>query len=665
MSTNQLEVKNILDDLGKGSVNSVAQATVFALRDTSTFSQVYKITIALYGVLDTVHLQRAKSGLVAQPVQQALALRSLASFVPAWLTRSLYSTRLLNTLSTRWPIIREWLFFFAADHVYKESTELSMRILAKRAIVDFLSLCGHTKLQDLYSTVISSPGIISMMFSLWDLETRDRRFSHCVQDVDVPGPPPFFRISAMLDSCMSTFSKSENWNWPEIMRPFNNDAARMAATALDHLEQDLAEDPIDYDAIIWDTHLITSLSINDTIRIPMLMQHSMQKVTGVIAAMVSQRPPVKKRHLVARAISYACWYIRAYVEDTDGLPWICEVVEAGLLPALLEVEPWLSYLENDNEEDWEPLWLLLSNILPKFTIFRSVLKVMGKSVKAINAAEKVDKLETDGPLYKYWTTLEGLLMFRLNLLETDDVDEIHRFFSSVTNLDQQAPLNAAQAAFTCITAAGNARLTTGNREAIKHIVAEYKLVEPILFAEGIMSRIPTRDLRFLDRIMASDLSLNSERISNTAEKLAPEAAVVEIDYTCIPFRIGVGSIGSLAGPDTCPCDTLMHQKWDTMVELARNSKTPEQKLLIRAYIPCGTAPKAKLQVIPIKRILPGYDPSQDCDPVEAGDTFDHLYSFAGHPFTIIDQSFPGMKLRNKEMDALTIEEKEKESIHAA
>lgn len=178
------------------------------------------------------------------------------------------------------------------------------------------------------------------------------------------------------------------------------------------------------------------------------------------------------------------------------------------------------------------------------------------------------------------------------------------------------------------------------------------------FAEGTMSRIPTRDLRFLDRLIASDLSRNSERISKTAIELAPEPAVVEIDYTCIPFRISVGCLDSLPGPDTCPCDTLMHQKWDTMVELVRNSKSSGQKLLIRAYIPCGSAPKVKLQVTPIKRILSGYDPSQDCDPAEAGDTFDHLYSFAGVPFTIIDHSFPGVSLGSidKDMNALAIED---------
>lgn len=175
-----------------------------------------------------------------------------------------------------------------------------------------------------------------------------------------------------------------------------------------------------------------------------------------------------------------------------------------------------------------------------------------------------------------------------------------------------------------------------------------------------MSRISTRDLRFLDRIIASDLSYHNERISKTAAIHAPGPAVVEIDYTRIPFCIGIGSTEKFPVPDTCKCDKLMQQKWDTMVELARNSKTPGQKLLIRAFIPCGSAPKVKLQLIPVKRIIPGYDPSQDHDTAEASDTFDHLYSCAGISFTIVDHSYPveTLRLMNKDMDALTIEGKE-------
>ncbi|KIK31716.1 hypothetical protein CY34DRAFT_19640 [Suillus luteus UH-Slu-Lm8-n1] len=174
-----------------------------------------------------------------------------------------------------------------------------------------------------------------------------------------------------------------------------------------------------------------------------------------------------------------------------------------------------------------------------------------------------------------------------------------------------------------------------------------------------MSRISTRDPRFLDRILTSDLSYHNERISKiskTAAIHAPGPAVVEIDYTrCI----GVGSTEKFPVPGTCKCDKLMQQKWDTMVELARYSKTPGQRLLIRAFIPCGSAPKVKSRLISGKRIIPSYDSSQDHDPAEASDTFDHLYSCA-ISFTIVDHSYPveTLRLMNKDMDALTIEGKE-------
>jgi hypothetical protein len=245
--------------------------------------------------------------------------------------------------------------------------------------------------------------------------------------------------------------------------------------------------------------------------------------------------------------------------------------------------------------------------------------------------------------------------------------------SSAINREQQAPSSAALVAFTCITAAENVRFTIGNKAAIKNTVVEYKLAVPVcvhkfatdaefhrFLAEGIMSRISTRDLRFLDRVIASDISYYHERISGSAAIHPLEPIVVQMDYTYLPFRIRVGCTDALPVPDTCKCDRLMQQKWDTMVELARKSKTPGQKLLIRAFIPCGSAPKVKLQLIPLKRIIPGYDPSQDHDPAEASDTFDHLYSCAGTSFTVVDHSYPveTLRLMNKEIDALPVEEKE-------
>jgi len=174
-------------------------------------------------------------------------------------------------------------------------------------------------------------------------------------------------------------------------------------------------------------------------------------------------------------------------------------------------------------------------------------------------------------------------------------------------------------------------------------------------AKGLLTRLSTRDLRFIDKVIDHDLAFFSDRINEVATKDGVNPVVVELDYTDIPMKIGVGSLHSMPAPETCQCDTSMRQKWDHMVELAQKSSS--KRILVRAFIPGGTSPKVKLQVLPLTRILPDYDPAKDEDPIsEFDDTFDHLYSCAGLSFGIIDDTFPdeAMRLLKEKTGALTV-----------
>ncbi|KIJ17826.1 hypothetical protein PAXINDRAFT_167785 [Paxillus involutus ATCC 200175] len=649
------EIKGVIEELTSGSPDAVTTLTLIALKSGSTFTQFHSISSAVYGVLDPIHLQRAKKNNVHKdpntyPLQQALGLRSLASILPEWIARKAYAARTLSGLSDRWSPIHDWIIYLKTEYIDQESIDIGFRIVAKRCIVDFLGICRADSLGEMFNAVVTSPGIIAALFALWRLECQDRRFSPCLDD---ELPPPIFNIPAILDSWMCTFAHHERWNWPEILRPFNGDGAALATTALDHLQHDIAQTSINYDRIIWDIHLMTTLSINDAIRIPLLNQRSMAILAGVITLMVDQHPTNKHRPLVAKCISYACWYIRAYMEATDGLPWVTQVVEAGILPAMLATEPWLKHLKDKNEEDWEPLFLLLGQMIPKYSIFRSALRPMIKSLRAIEATGLPAKLKTDGPLFKAWSMFEKVIRNRIGLFDRDEGNETHIESCQNAQCTKSGPAGSFKRCGGCLHVHYCSRecqthdwKNGGHQKYCRDIQARR--------ANGLVARLPTRDLRFIDKVIAYDLSIFSDRVNEVATIHNVNPVVVELDYTDIPMRIGVGSMHSMPAPETCQCDASMRQKWDHMVELAQ--KSSKNRILVRAFIPGGTSPKVKLQVLPLSRILPDYDPANDEDISEFDNTFDHLYSCAGLSFGIIDDTFPdeAMRLLKEKTSTLTV-----------
>ena len=77
-----------------------------------------------------------------------------------------------------------------------------------------------------------------------------------------------------------------------------------------------------------------------------------------------------------------------------------------------------------------------------------------------------------------------------------------------------------------------------------------------------------------------------------------------------------------------------------MLELAQKAKTP--RVLVRAFIPCGTMPKIKLQLVPLSRIPPEYGGDYGEELYEGedfDDTFDLLYEYAGVQLSYMDSEW--------------------------
>lgn len=163
-------------------------------------------------------------------------------------------------------------------------------------------------------------------------------------------------------------------------------------------------------------------------------------------------------------------------------------------------------------------------------------------------------------------------------------------------------------------------------------------------SDGLVSRLSKRDVRFIDRVIALDLGFFRDRIQGAAMILNFNPVVIELDYTEIPVQVEIGSIYTVPAIKTCQCDVPVVQKWNHMIELAQ--KSTSKKILVRAFLPGGTAEKVKLQCLPLKRVLGDYTPATDEEPVsEFGETFDLLYSRAGQSFGVVDSAFPNEAIR--------------------
>lgn len=412
-------LQDAVKQLQAGSTRAPADLTLIALSPACTLEQFYLIVSTFYAVLGDAHLEKSKMD-KSLPVQQAVCLASLASVIPGRYVCS-GPQNTLQTLALHWPKLHRWILYLKGDFVDQESVDLPFRLLAKRCIVEFLGICDDSFLHHMFDPIVASPGIVATLFSLWRLETVDKRFSL----TDDPSSHPMLHIQATLDSWMCAFSQRERWDWSEILRPFGGEPDALAATALDHIRQDATRTPINYDLVVWDIHLITTLSVNDAIRIPLLNQGSMTLVTKVVGLMVDQYATTNRHTLVAKCISYGYWHIRAYVESTEGIPWITQVVEAGLLSAMLSTEPWIKHLNGQSSEDWEPLFLLLGQIIPKYSVYSSVLKPMIRRLTAIDAGCLPGKLVKDGFLFQAWFLFENVVRGRAALFNMSLSNETH------------------------------------------------------------------------------------------------------------------------------------------------------------------------------------------------------------------------------------------------
>lgn len=634
-------VKTAIDELASGSVQAVSTLTLMVLRDKCSFVQFQWIATAFYEILNSGRLQSAKEENAkdqsVHPTLQVMALRSLACIVPEGALEEAEAKETCDALLIHWPSILEWILYLKSDYVDRSCIDVAFRVRAKRSIVDFIGLILHADLRPIVPTMFHSPGLLYTLTSLWRLEVEDPIFSCCNDGKDEMAP--VYCTPGILDCWQAIFMHTEGWSWDDLVALFDNDGALLASTALAHLRHDITQVPMDYDRVICDIHLMTTFSIKESVCMGLLKQGSMQTVVSLMFSLArSNELPSDAPPLVTKALSYACWYIRSYVEGGDGLTWITQVIKAGLLEALLLVEPWMKYLPDP--DDWEPLQELYGEIFPKYSIHRPVLELLSKAHKDIEASGLPEKLQKDTLVSVAWGDFDGALRSRLPLLTKDGTID---YWCQNVKCGKSRPAaefkqcTGCLQVYYCSKECQSLDWKYGGHQNYCHTIQKRR-------AHGAITHMSSKDHRLFDAVILSDLAWLRPRVQALIAAHPGILISIHSDYTEWPSHHTIEPLPETAQPPTCGCDMFLHSKWCDMVELARRSTSP--RVLIRSFIPCGIYPKVKLQVRSIETM--GLD-DRSISSVDTDNTFEHVYECSNVGLSFMDGAFPEVNKKEREL----------------
>jgi hypothetical protein len=123
--------------------------------------------------------------------------------------------------------------------------------------------------------------------------------------------------------------------------------------------------------------------------------------------------------LAGESINCRFWYLIEHLESIDGTPWIVRALDAHLLCALLKSKPWVEHLK-------DPYMDILSDILSKYLIHRSVLLAASRALARVCDLQLEAKVSHTGPLWIKWSQFrdlvdEGMLMLRDVSLSPDSM----------------------------------------------------------------------------------------------------------------------------------------------------------------------------------------------------------------------------------------------------
>jgi hypothetical protein len=314
-----------------------------------------------------------------------------------------------RSLLEAWPAIWRWVEF-VGEHFYLDRQSplymgdtIGYEVCATNIIL-------LDKMRDIgVPHLARTPGVPSMAIKLW-LRTVENGESQ--NNLHTQAAP--FLVEFIHDQAPPHVIKETE----EILRP---QAQKVAASALEHLRAHLVGPQPRYGLFISDLGFIVAIhrilhSDADWWNNALLSHHSTRVLTSSLVDLTS-KPFSHTTTTDIRACLSLCYsYLGSNLNSTDGFTWVTQTLNAQLLPAMLNSGRWML----DSPDC--PRLKILTDILPGYLIYHSVLRAVERSMEKIKA-QNLTSLSDGTVFWKAWSRFIALAEERLILkLEFDKCD---------------------------------------------------------------------------------------------------------------------------------------------------------------------------------------------------------------------------------------------------
>ncbi|KII86140.1 hypothetical protein PLICRDRAFT_43732, partial [Plicaturopsis crispa FD-325 SS-3] len=308
-----------------------------------------------------------------------------------------------------WPRIWKWMQFLydqcVVEKVFGEEV-CATTIVSIGAILQALGRSAASR-----DIVARTPGVLALVTKEWLADDGRYAIAACMQlggnERAILGA-----LDALLDCHERELEVKLESIVPQVLDAAGGDAKLVASTVLKRLREALAAESMQQVEL----HLSLADRLADTACPPI---HLALLNAGMIPAVITVLSWYNSRplHAAPAQVMLLCYYILIDSFRTANNPsWAAQAIDAGLIPALLRSGKRVRAL-NDPELA-QPLVWLLSESLPPYLVFRSVLRAVRRALRQVYKRNVGAK----GVLGEAWADFQELAEDRLCLLDEWDCE---------------------------------------------------------------------------------------------------------------------------------------------------------------------------------------------------------------------------------------------------